>query len=197
MSYVFTLIEHLLTAVRKSGFMLLGKKCQFAKRSVNFSGHVTDQNSKQPQPEKLNIIPEWRTPRNPKKPNYKDLLEYVRSGGGVWGVSHKSQPPLMTCLENLIFAGHQNVTKHSGNWNNSCVHLLHWQCQPETDGFQLLVMHQIMKLGIIWNRQTRNGQKKPVAFGAGSSVNQECNYSTTEKKCLAVINLSSCVDPTF
>ena len=57
-------IECLLTAVRKSGFKLSVKKCQFAKRSVKFLGHVIDQNGIRPQPEKLNIICEWRTPGN-------------------------------------------------------------------------------------------------------------------------------------
>ena len=50
--------------MRKSGFKLSVKKCQFAKRSVKFLGHVIDQNGIRPQPEKLDIIREWRTPGN-------------------------------------------------------------------------------------------------------------------------------------
>ena len=60
----FKEIERLLTAVRKSGFKLWGRKCQFEKRSVKFLGHVINQNDIRPQPEKLDIIREWQTPGN-------------------------------------------------------------------------------------------------------------------------------------
>lgn len=49
-------VDRLLHTIRKFGFKLSGKKCQFATRSVKFLGHVIDKDSIWPQPEKLDII---------------------------------------------------------------------------------------------------------------------------------------------
>ena len=46
----------LIQMVRKSGFKLSGKKCQFATRSVKFLGHFIDKSGVLPLPEKLEII---------------------------------------------------------------------------------------------------------------------------------------------
>ena len=49
-------ISRLFQIVRKSGFKLSGKKCQFATRSVNFLGHLIDESGVRPLPEKLEMI---------------------------------------------------------------------------------------------------------------------------------------------
>ena len=51
-------IERLLLTIRKSGFKLSGKKCQFATKSVKFLGHVIHKDGIRHQPEKLDIIRE-------------------------------------------------------------------------------------------------------------------------------------------
>ena len=50
-------VERLLQTIRKSGFKLSGRKCQFATRSVKFLGHVIDRDGLRPQPEKLDNCP--------------------------------------------------------------------------------------------------------------------------------------------
>ena len=50
--------------VRKSGFKLSGKNCQFATRSVKFLGHLIDKSGVRPLPEKLEIIRNWKTLTN-------------------------------------------------------------------------------------------------------------------------------------
>ena len=39
-------VERLLQTIKKSGFKLSGRKCQFATRSVKFLGHVINQNQR-------------------------------------------------------------------------------------------------------------------------------------------------------
>ena len=56
-------ISRLLQMVRKSGFKLSGKKCQFATRSVN----LIDKAGVRTLPEKLEIIHNWKTPTNEAK----------------------------------------------------------------------------------------------------------------------------------
>ena len=57
-------IRRLLQTIRKAGFKLSGKKCQFATRSVKFLGHVIDKDGIRPLPEKLDIIREWKVPKD-------------------------------------------------------------------------------------------------------------------------------------
>ena len=57
-------VERLLQTIRKFGFKLSGKQCQFATRSVKFLGHVIDKDGIRPQPEKLDIIRDWKTPQD-------------------------------------------------------------------------------------------------------------------------------------
>ena len=49
-------IQKLLEMVRRAGFKLSGKKCEFAKLSVRFLGHIIDNTGVRPLPEKLDII---------------------------------------------------------------------------------------------------------------------------------------------
>ena len=56
-------VRTLLEMISKAGFKLSGKKCQFAKRSVRFLGHVIDSTGVKPLPEKLEIIRSWETPK--------------------------------------------------------------------------------------------------------------------------------------
>ena len=54
-------VRTLLEMKRKARFKLSGKKCQFAKRSVRFLGHVIDSTGVKPLWEKLEIIRNWET----------------------------------------------------------------------------------------------------------------------------------------
>jgi hypothetical protein len=49
-------IQKLLEMVRRAGYKLSGKKCQFSKLSVRFLGHIIDNTGVRPLPEKLDII---------------------------------------------------------------------------------------------------------------------------------------------
>lgn len=57
-------IRRLFQMVKKSGFKLSGKKCQFSTRSVKFLGHVIDESGVRPMAEKLDIIRNWKAPEN-------------------------------------------------------------------------------------------------------------------------------------
>ena len=54
----------MLEMVRRAGFKLSGKKCQFTKRFVRFLGHVIDNTGVRPLPEKLDIIRNWKAPES-------------------------------------------------------------------------------------------------------------------------------------
>ena len=72
-------IQKLLEMVRRAGFKLSGKKCQFAKLSVRFLGHIIDNTGVRPLPEKLDIIRNiGRLLR--VRMNCGDFLECVRFG---------------------------------------------------------------------------------------------------------------------
>ncbi|CAB3994222.1 Retrovirus-related Pol poly from transposon 412 [Paramuricea clavata] len=57
-------IQKLLEMVRRAGFKLSGKKCQFDKLCVRFLGHIIDNTGVRPLPEKLDIIRNWKAPED-------------------------------------------------------------------------------------------------------------------------------------
>ncbi len=50
-------VQKLLEMVRRAGFKLSAKKCQFAKRSIKFLGHIIDHTGVRPVPEKFDKYP--------------------------------------------------------------------------------------------------------------------------------------------
>ncbi|CAB4043352.1 Transposon Ty3-G Gag-Pol poly [Paramuricea clavata] len=60
-------IQKLLAMVRRAGFKLSGKKCQFAKLSVGFLGHIIDNIGVRLLPEKLDIIRNWKATESQDK----------------------------------------------------------------------------------------------------------------------------------
>ena len=106
-------VRTLLEMIRKAGFKLSGKKCQFAKHSVRFLGHVIDSTGVKPLPEKLEIIRSWETPKTE---------EELRRFLGVctfWRKFVKDFAKIAVPLHNLLnkeeFAGGMNVKRLLNN----------------------------------------------------------------------------------
>lgn len=179
-------VERLLLAIRKSGFKLSGKKCQFAKRSVKFLGHVIDEDGVRPQPEKLDIIRDWKPPQDEA-----DLRRFL----GVctfWRRFVKDFARIAVPLHDLL-------NKSEFVWTPQCDsafrHLREILCSSVTlklpDRHQRFIVScdaSDRAVGFVLEQKDASGGRRPVAFGGRKLNKAECNYSTTEKECLAVID---------
>ena len=178
-------VERLLQTIRKSGFKLSGRKCQFATRSVKFLGHVIDRDGLRPQPEKLDIIHEWKPPHNEA-----ELRRFL----GVctfWRRFVKDFARIAVPLHDLL-------NKPEFVWSSQCdsafKQLKEMLCSsvtlklPDRQGRFIVSCDASDKaVGFVLEQSDVSGGRRPVAFGGRKLNKAECNYSTTEKECLAVI----------
>ena len=178
-------IGRLLQMIRKAGFKLSGKKCQFATRSVKFLGHVIDKDGIKPQPEKLDIIREWKVPRDEA-----DLRRFL----GVctfWRRFVKDFAHIAVPLHDLL-------NKSEFVWTPQCdsafKQLKEILCSsvtlklPDRQGCFIVSCDASNRaVGFVLEQSYASGSRRPVAFGGWKLNKSECNYSTMEKECLAVI----------
>ena len=178
-------IGRLLQTIRKAGFKLSGKKCQFASRSVKFLGHVIDKDGIRPQPEKLDIIREWKVPKDEA-----DLRRFL----GVctfWRRFVKDFAHIAVPLHDLL-------NKSEFVWTPQCdsafKQLKEILCSsvtlklPDRLGRFIVSCDASDKaVGFVLEQSDASRSRRPVAFGGRKLNKSECNYSTTEKECLALI----------
>ncbi len=178
-------ITRLFQMVRKSGFKLSGKKCQFSTRSVKFLGHIIDKSGVRPLPEKLEIIRNWKAPKNEA-----DLRQFL----GVctfWRRFVKDFAKVAVPLHNLL-------NKPEFVWTTECQGafeaLKERLCTSVTlklpdrfARFSVTCDASDYAVGYYLEQDDKSGYRRPVAFGGRKLTKAETNYSTTEKECLAVI----------
>ena len=165
-------IERLLLTIRRSGFKLSGKKCQFATRSVKFLGHVIDKDGIRPQPEKLDIIRRFL-------------------GVTFWRRFVKDFAHIAAPLHDLL-------NKPEFVWTPQCDFA--FKCLneilcpsvtlklPDRHGRFIVSCDASDKaVGFVLEQSDASGARRQVAFGGRELNKAECNHSTTEKECLAVI----------
>ena len=171
--------------IRKAGFKLSDKKCQFARRSLRFLGHVIDSTGVKPLPEELEIIRNWETPKTE---------EELRRFLGVctfWRKFVKDFAKIAVPLRNLL-------NKEEFAWTNECQEafeqLKELLCSsvtlklPQSEGrFSVTCDASDYAVGYYLEQAHNSGQRRTVAFGGRKQHKAELNYSTTEKECLAVV----------
>ena len=178
-------IERLLLTIRKSGFKLSGKKCQFATRSVKFLGHVIDKDGIRPQPEKLDIIREWKCPQDEA-----DLRRFL----GVCTFWRR----FVKDFAHIAAPRHDLLNKPEFVWTPQCdiafKRLKEILCSsvtlklPDRHGRFIVSCDASDKVvGFVLEQSDASAARRKVAFGGRKLNKAECNYSTTEKECLAVI----------
>ena len=170
-------IERLLLTIRRSGFKLSGKKCQFATRSVK--------DGIRPQPEKLDIIREWKCPQD--EADLRRFLgvctfwrRFVRDFAHIAAPLHDLlNKPEFVCTPQCDFA-----FKCLKEILCSSVTLK----LPDRRGRFIVSCDASDKaVDFVLEQSDASGARRPVAFGGRKLDKAECNYSTTEKECLAVI----------
>ena len=178
-------VRKLLEMLRRAGFKLSAKKCQFAKRSVKFLGHIIDHMGVRPVPEKLELIRNWKIPES------EDELRQVLGVCTFWRRFVKDFARIAVPLHNLL-------NKQEFVWTNECqiaFEVLKEQlCSsvtlklPQRVGqFSVTCDASDYAMGYFLEQIDQFGEKRPVAFGGRKLHKAELNYSTTEKECLAVI----------
>lgn len=180
------LLDEVLTRLEKCGVRVNLAKCEFAKKSVDYLGHLIDAEGIHPTSEKLDAI------TNSQKP--KDVKE-LRSYLGLINYYAKFIPRMSTVLRPL----HLLLMKdREWRWTPECDDAMQ-KCTDLLTSQQVLVHYDCRKplrlatdasptgVGAVLSHVMENGDEKPIAFASRTLSSSECNYAQIEKEALSII----------
>ena len=178
-------IGRLLQTIRKADFKLSGKNFSFATSSVGFLGHVIDKDGIRPQPGKLDIVCDWKVPRD--EADLRRFLGFCT----FWRRFGKDFAHMAVPLHDLL-------NKSEFMWipqcNSAFEQLKEILCLSVTLKLPDRLRRSTVPcyasdraVSFVLEQSDASGSKRPVTFGGRKLNKFECNYSTTEKEFLAVI----------
>ena len=181
------ILTELMQRLRKSGLTARPSKCLIGNQTISFLGHVIGHGKLEPQLNKVEKI------KNACRPTTKKQL---RSFLGLAGYYRKFVPnyaaiaaPLTDKTKNsepnkIAWEASQQLAFDALKQTLITVPILHL---PNLDiPFILRTDASDLGIGAIL-LQEYEGEKFPIAYASRKLLQRECNYSTIEKECLALV----------
>lgn len=174
---IFSILENVNLKIQ------LGKS-QFMKKQVNFLGHLVTDEGVKPDPEKIKVIQNWPTPRNPKElKGFLGLLGYYRKFIRDFA---KITKPLTAQLRKGEKIKHTPIFLKT---IDTCKQLITssdvLQYPDFSKNFILTTDASNFALGAVLS-QGAIGKDRPVAFASRTLTKSEEKYSAIEKELLAI-----------
>ena len=181
-------LEHLADVfqrLRNANLKLHPQKCKFAVSRVNFLGHVLSRDGVSPDPEKVDAVKTFPTPKTLKQlRGFLGLSGYFRKF--IKNYSVIARPLYALTTKNTPYV-----------WSSDCQKAFE-KLKMSLTSDSVLVFPDFRKLFTLSTdastigigaclSQEINGQQKPIAFAGRSLSKAESNYSTTEQELLAVV----------
>ena len=175
-----------LQRLETAGLTLKKEKCKFLVPSVEYLGHVIDENGLHPSESKVKAIKEAPIPTN---------ITELRSFLGLLNYYHKFLPDLSTILAPL----HQLLRKEAKWVWSTAQDKAFKQTKSLLHSSSLLVHYDEQKplvlscdaspygLGAVLSHQMNDNTEKPIAFTSRTLTTPEKKYSQLEKEALAII----------
>ena len=180
-----TRLEHVFQRMREANLKLKPSKCCLFQRSVKFLGHVVSEKGIQTDPEKIEAIKNWPTPRTAKQvKSWIGLCSYYRKF--VKGFADISRPLHKICHKGQKF-----------NWSEECDkafnHLKEALTSPPILTYPRLDQQFILDtdasnhaLGAVLSQEI-DGKEHVIAYMSKALNKHETSYCTTRKELLAVV----------
>lgn len=189
--YASSLIDHnakfnkLAERLRKANLRLQPDKCEFLRKEVTYLGHIIGEDGVRPDPGKVKAVREFPRPRNATNiKQFLGLAGYYRRF--IAKFSYITKP-----LTNLLKKDTEFVwtDKHENAFNKIkdvlCTEPL-LQFPDFSKPFVLTTDASGYAIGGILS-QGPIGEDLPIAYTSRVLNKAECNYSTIEKECLALV----------
>ena len=186
-------LELVFKRLREVGLTLKSSKCNFARNEIKFLGHVVTRNGIKPNPDKIQIVENFPTPKNKTDvKSFLGLCNYYRRF--VKGFASLASPIVRLTRNKVKFEWDTHCQKAFTEIKKALTaelllifpdfskeFILHTDASSEGIGF---VLSQII-----------DGIEKPISFGGRDLSPAERNYSTTERECLAVVEAVKKFEP--
>jgi len=182
-------LQHLSTLhqiLRENKLTVKLSKCHFSQTSVKFLGHILSEGIIKPNPEKVEAIEKWEQPKD---------VSSVRSFLGAVGWYRKFIPnfaELAAPLNHLTRKDTEFIfddkCKQSFNILRKALVTEPVLKQADINKDYILETDASDKvISAVLLQEDSNGDKHPIAYASKTLNSAQCNYSTTEKECLALV----------
>lgn len=178
-------LSNVFDRLRHFNLKLQPDKCEFLRKEVSYLGHtITDQGVK-PNPDKIKAVQEFPQPKCPRDiKSFMGLVSYYRRF--IPNLS-KIAKPLTNLLKKDVPFNWQNEHQLAFEQLKNCLTTAPILSYPDfTKPFVLTCDASNFAISAILS-QGPIGNDKPIAYASRTLNKAECNYSTTEKECLAIL----------
>ena len=178
-------VRRLLNRLKEANLSLQPDKCEFLFKEITYLGHIISSDGVKPDPKKIEAVKNFPRPKNPK--NIKQFL-------GLAGYYRRFIKNFATRAKPLTNLLKKEVTfKWGSEEEESFKDLRQALCEspilqyPDYEQpFTITTDASGYAVGALLS-QKKDGIDLPIAFFSHVLNSAECNYSTTEKECLAVL----------
>ena len=174
--------------LRKANLKIKLKKCEFAKRSIKYLGHMIDENGIKVNPKKIDAISKLATPKNARE---------VKSALGMITFYAKFIPHYSDLVKPLHEASKKRKVE-SFEWTDLCQK--NWDKIKEvlcsdivlaypdrTKEFNLYCDASTVACGAVLTQFTDDNKERPIGFFSKMFKPNEIKWNITEKETTAVI----------
>ena len=187
-------VRAVLGRLRKEELVASVSKTDFFVRSVEFCGHVLENDTRGPAPGKMLALERWEKPENVRElRGFLGLANYY--SGYVQDYASKATP-LIEMLKNL--PKHKNGETIGLTWNGSAngaslklnraisdivpLHLAEWD-----QDFVLTPDASDLAVGLALQQEGPDGALRPLAFFSRKLSGSQLSWSLREKECYAIV----------
>lgn len=160
-------------------------KCEFLRREVGYLGHVITEEGVKPNPEKIEAVTKFPTPKCPKDiKSFLGLVSYYRRFIPEFSKIAKPLTHLLKKDIQFLWENQQQVAFDELKHKLTSAPVLIY---PDfSKPFILTCDASNYAIGAVLS-QGPKGQERPIAYASRTLNKSETNYNTTEKELLAVL----------
>jgi hypothetical protein len=188
-------IRNVLEKIRKSGMKLRREKCEFAKRELEFLGHIVGQDGIKMDPKKIEIFEKY-----PKPKTVQDVQAFL-GGIGYYRKFIKNFSKIAKPLSDLTkghtrkFQNKKDITeewteKHEKAFMKLKKKMMKKPVMQYPDFRKRFIVSTDASnyaIGAVLLQEDEKGREYVISNISRKLKSAECNYSVTEKECLAII----------
>ncbi|GET67413.1 retroviral-like aspartic protease 1 [Rhizophagus irregularis DAOM 181602=DAOM 197198] len=178
-------IKIVLEELRKANMMLKLKKCEWAKKNVEYLGHIVGTDGLKPDNKKIEKIKNLKPPKNIKQiREINGLCSYYRKF--VKGYSKIVKPIMELTRKNVPFMWTDKQQEALEELKEKLINYPILQHPNFEKEFILITDASGEGLGAILEQLDENKREIVISYASRSLVNAEKRYPITELECLAV-----------
>ncbi|CAK1595263.1 unnamed protein product [Parnassius mnemosyne] len=178
-------LSNVFERLRHFNLKLQPDKCKFLRKEVSYLGHIITNEGVKPNPKKTKAVRQFPQPRCPRDiKSFMELVSYYRRF--IPNLS-KIAKPLTNLLKKNVPFDWRNEQQLAFETLKNCLTTAPILAYPDfTKPFVLTCDASNFAISAILS-QGPIGNDRPVAYASRTLNKAECNYSITEKECLAIL----------